>query len=113
MKRRCASCDNFTRVLPWKPRGSQPKARSFFPRPSGISGPGPGTRFRVEETPEGVLLRPLKRFPETRLEDVLGCLNQMGKPKSVRQMDGGVAREIERRHDRGRHYRRGPFAPPP
>ena len=43
----------------------------------------PGTEFRVEETPEGVLLRPVSRFPQTRLEDVVGCLEWTGKPKTM------------------------------
>jgi AbrB family looped-hinge helix DNA binding protein len=31
------------------------------------------TRFTVEELPEAVLLRPLRPFAPTRLEDVFGC----------------------------------------
>jgi AbrB family looped-hinge helix DNA binding protein len=63
----------------------------------------PGTRFAVEETPEGVLLRPLRRFRETRLEDVIGCLKYTGKPKTISQMKQGIAREIRKRHDSGRY----------
>jgi len=62
----------------------------------------PGTRFAVEETPEGVLLRPLGRFPETRLEDVAGGLKYTGTPKTISQMEPGIARQIRRRHDSGR-----------
>jgi len=35
---------------------------------------GPGTEFTVEETGEGVLLRPAAHFPQTSLEEVAGCL---------------------------------------
>jgi AbrB family looped-hinge helix DNA binding protein len=63
----------------------------------------PGTRFAVEETPEGVLLRPLRRLPETRLEDVVGCLKYTGKPKTVSQMKQGIALQIKKRHDSGRY----------
>jgi AbrB family looped-hinge helix DNA binding protein len=35
---------------------------------------GPGTEFTVEETSEGILLRPARPFPETDLEQVAGCL---------------------------------------
>jgi AbrB family looped-hinge helix DNA binding protein len=45
----------------------------------------PGTRFAVEETPEGVPLRPLSRFPETRLEDVAGCLKYRGNLRPFRR----------------------------
>jgi AbrB family looped-hinge helix DNA binding protein len=63
----------------------------------------PGTRFAVEETPEGVLLRPLRRFRETRLEDVVGCLKYVGKPKTVAEMKQGIALHIKKRHDSGRY----------
>ena len=35
---------------------------------------GPGTEFEVEETGDGILLRPRARFPDTNLEEVAGCL---------------------------------------
>ncbi len=62
-----------------------------------------GMEFSVEETPEGVLLRPVGSFPRTRLEDVAGCLKWSGKPKTIPEMNRAVAREARRRHDRGRH----------
>ena len=63
----------------------------------------PGTEFLVEETPDGVLLRPLGRSPESRLEDVVGCLKYTGKPKTISEMKQGVARQIRKRHDSGRY----------
>ena len=63
----------------------------------------PGTEFYVEETPEGVLLRPVGRFPESRLEEVAGCLKWTGRPKTIAQMRSAIAREVKRRHDRGRY----------
>ena len=62
-----------------------------------------GTKFNVEETPEGILLRPAGRFPETSLDDVAGCLRSIGKPKTLDQMKTAIAREVRRRHDRGRY----------
>jgi len=62
-----------------------------------------GVEFSVEETSEGVLLRPVGAFPRTRLEDVAGCLKSPGKRKTITQMNRGIAREIRRRHDRGRY----------
>ncbi|MBW8728684.1 MAG: AbrB/MazE/SpoVT family DNA-binding domain-containing protein [Inquilinus limosus] len=59
-----------------------------------------GTRLLVEETAEGVLLRPLPAFPETRPEDVFGSLPHRGKPKSLEEMDAGVLAEARRRHAR-------------
>ena len=62
---------------------------------------GPGTEFTVEETAEGVLLRPARRFPKTTLDQVVGCLRWKGKPATIAQMDASIAREVKRRHDRG------------
>jgi hypothetical protein len=61
----------------------------------------PGTEFRVEETPEGVLLRPLKPVPKPKstLSEVAGCLRWTGKPTTVAQMRGAIARKIKSRYD--------------
>jgi AbrB family looped-hinge helix DNA binding protein len=64
---------------------------------------GPGTEFTVEETSEGVLLRPSERLPETTLEEVVGCLAWRGGPKTIGQMRKGIWREVRRRHERGRY----------
>jgi AbrB family looped-hinge helix DNA binding protein len=64
---------------------------------------GPGTEFTVEETSDGVLLRAARPFPETDLEEVVGCLRYKGKAKTVAQMNAAIAREVVRRHDRGRY----------
>lgn len=64
---------------------------------------GPGTEFTVEETSDGVLLRPAARFPVTRLDEVSGCLRPPGKSKTPAQMGSAIVREVKRRHDRGRY----------
>jgi AbrB family looped-hinge helix DNA binding protein len=64
---------------------------------------GPGTEFTVEETRDGVLLRPARPFPETDLEEVAGCLPSTRKAKTVVQMHTASEREVIRRHDRGRY----------
>jgi AbrB family looped-hinge helix DNA binding protein len=63
----------------------------------------PGTEFTVEETSEGILLRPLDIFPPTTLDQVAGCLPVKGKARTIAQMDRGVRREVIRRRDRGRY----------
>jgi AbrB family looped-hinge helix DNA binding protein len=63
----------------------------------------PGTRLIVEDTPEGVLLKPAPLFPPTRLEDVFGCGRYEGPPLSVEAMDAAVDDEVKRRHARGRY----------
>jgi AbrB family looped-hinge helix DNA binding protein len=63
----------------------------------------PGTEFTVEETRDGILLRPVTPFPRTTIEEVVGCLRFKGKAKTIAQMDKGIEREVKRRHDRSRY----------
>jgi AbrB family looped-hinge helix DNA binding protein len=63
----------------------------------------PGTEFTVEETKDGILLRPAGLFPEAQLEEVAGCLRTRGKAKTLAQMDAAIASEVKRRHDGGRY----------
>jgi AbrB family looped-hinge helix DNA binding protein len=62
-----------------------------------------GTRLIVEETPEGVLLKRERIFPETRPEDVFGSLRYDGPAKTIEEMDAGITAEVKRRHARGRY----------
>ncbi|MDE0205765.1 MAG: AbrB/MazE/SpoVT family DNA-binding domain-containing protein [Candidatus Tectomicrobia bacterium] len=57
-----------------------------------------GTRLVVENTPEGVLLKPEPAFAGTRSEDVFGCLAWEGPPKALPDMCAGVVAEARRRH---------------
>jgi AbrB family looped-hinge helix DNA binding protein len=61
-----------------------------------------GTEFVVEETPGGVLLRPLG-VPATRFEDVAGCLRYAGRPKTLKEMEDAISTELKERRDRGRY----------
>ena len=60
----------------------------------------PGVEFSVEDTQEGVLLRPLKLFKPTRLEDVIGCAGYTGPAKTIEEMDAAIAAGIKSSHDR-------------
>jgi AbrB family looped-hinge helix DNA binding protein len=64
---------------------------------------GPGTEFIVEESGNGILLRPAARFPDTALEEVAGCLRSNRRSKTSAQIGAAVGREVTRRHDRGRY----------
>ncbi|MGH7782175.1 MAG: AbrB/MazE/SpoVT family DNA-binding domain-containing protein [Candidatus Binataceae bacterium] len=64
---------------------------------------GPGTEFIVESMGDGVILRPAKPFPPSRIEDVAGCLHYARKPKSQRQMDAAIDAEVKARRGRGRY----------
>ena len=63
----------------------------------------PGTEFTVEETADGILLRPTARFPQAELDQVAGCLRVKDKSKTTEQMRTAIRREVMRRHDRGRY----------
>jgi AbrB family looped-hinge helix DNA binding protein len=64
---------------------------------------GPGTEFTVEETGDGILLRPSGRFPETGLDQVAGSLRSKRNSKTPTQMRVSIGREIMRRDDCGRY----------
>jgi AbrB family looped-hinge helix DNA binding protein len=55
---------------------------------------GEGDEFVVEEVPEGLLLRPRKPFPATRLDEVAGSLRYAGPPKSIEEMDAAIAAAV-------------------
>jgi AbrB family looped-hinge helix DNA binding protein len=69
----------------------------------------PGMEFTIEETSAGILLRPANRFPRADLGEVAGCLRSRprvkvpAKGKESAETRAAIAREVERRHDRGRY----------
>ena len=70
----------------------------------------PGMEFIVEDTPEGILLRPRKSLKPKRIEEVAGSLRYEGPPKTLEEMGRSIAEEIEERHGRGRYQYRCPAA---
>lgn len=50
----------------------------------------PGTRLVVEETAEGVLLRPGRPTRVTTLDDVVGMVKYHGPPHTIEEMNQGV-----------------------
>jgi AbrB family looped-hinge helix DNA binding protein len=63
----------------------------------------PGTELVVEDTPDGVLLKPKRLFPPTRPEQVFGSLHHKGPPKTLADMDAAITAEARRRHARNRY----------
>ena len=49
----------------------------------------PGTRLVVEDTAEGVVLRPAARFPAAAPAEVFGSLPSPGGPRTLEEMDAG------------------------
>lgn len=62
-----------------------------------------GTRLVVEDTPEGVLLTAEPLFATSDPRDVFGSLAHAGRPKTVDEMNAGIAAEAKRRHARNRY----------
>jgi AbrB family looped-hinge helix DNA binding protein len=63
----------------------------------------PGTDFSVEDTGDGVLLRPIKAGQPTRLDDIVGSLRVKGGARTIADMDAAVGAELRDRRDRGRY----------
>lgn len=57
----------------------------------------PGLELAVENRPEGVLLRPLKPFLQSRLEDVIGSSGYKGPRRTLREMENAILREARKR----------------
>lgn len=62
---------------------------------------GAGTRLVMENTPEGVLLKSAPLFPATKPGDVFACLPYRGAPKTLKDMEAGIAAEARRKYARG------------
>jgi bifunctional DNA-binding transcriptional regulator/antitoxin component of YhaV-PrlF toxin-antitoxin module len=60
-----------------------------------------GVEFAVENTADGVLLRPLKPVATTTLDEVIGCTGYTGKAQSIEDMDAAITAEVKSRHARG------------
>jgi AbrB family looped-hinge helix DNA binding protein len=56
-----------------------------------------GTRLIVEDTPEGVLLRPAPVFAATDIDAVFGCLRPTGPALTIDDMNAVIAQEAKRR----------------
>jgi AbrB family looped-hinge helix DNA binding protein len=63
----------------------------------------PGTQLVVEDTVDGVLLKAAPLFAPTRPKDVFGSLGHAGPPKTLEEMEAGIADEARRRHARNRY----------
>lgn len=50
-----------------------------------------GQELVVVNVGDGILLRPKMSFPETKIEDVAGCLAYKGKAKTLEEMEEAIA----------------------
>ncbi len=56
-----------------------------------------GMRLTVENTAEGVLLKPTPVFPASSIDAVFGSLPHQGPALSIEDMDEAISREAKRR----------------
>lgn len=64
----------------------------------------PGMRLTVEGTIDGVLLKSMRAFPETSIDDVFGSMRHDGKALPLEEMEAAIAKEAKRRaRDRPPH----------
>ncbi len=55
-----------------------------------------GMELVVEETSQGVVLRPAPRFSATTTDQVFGVLKAKGPARTIEEMDAGVLAEAQR-----------------
>ena len=60
----------------------------------------PGVEFEVKDTGNGVLLRPLRSSPPSKLADVVGCTGYQGPRRSLQDMDAAIAKGLKARRGR-------------
>lgn len=53
---------------------------------------GPGLSLEVVEQGDSILLRPVRALPRTTVDDLLGCLPYHGRPKTLEEMEAGIAK---------------------
>jgi AbrB family looped-hinge helix DNA binding protein len=56
----------------------------------------PGTRFVIEDTPDGVLLRSDKAVSQVTVESLRGCITYSGPPITLEEMNAGLDAEFRR-----------------
>lgn len=55
-----------------------------------------GLALEVVERGDSVILRPARELRRTTVDDILGCLPYEGRPKSLGEMEAGIAKGARR-----------------
>ena len=51
-----------------------------------------GLELVIEDVGDGIKLKPIKPYEETKIEDVLGCVGYEGPKKSLKDMEAAIAK---------------------
>ncbi|MBU0767932.1 MAG: AbrB/MazE/SpoVT family DNA-binding domain-containing protein [Proteobacteria bacterium] len=54
-----------------------------------------GLEFIVEDIGNGIILKPVKPYAETKIEDVLGCVEYKGPKKTLKDMESAIAKGVK------------------
>ncbi len=57
----------------------------------------PGQELVVIDIGDGIILKPATPFKETSVDSVAGCLKYTGKPKTLEDMEAGIAKGVKER----------------
>jgi len=52
----------------------------------------PGLEFVIENVDDGIKLKPMKPYKETKIDDVIGCVGYKGPKKSLKDMEAAIAK---------------------
>jgi AbrB family looped-hinge helix DNA binding protein len=86
-----------TRVLPIKGGNMETtrlsnKGQIVIPKQVRVThGWEPGLEFIVEDTGDGIKLKPVTPYSETTAEDLVGCVGYKGPEKSLKEMEAAIA----------------------
>ena len=57
----------------------------------------PGLEFIVEDTGDGIKLKPISPYSETKAEEIVGCVGYKGPKKSLKEMEAAIAKGARER----------------
>jgi AbrB family looped-hinge helix DNA binding protein len=55
-----------------------------------------GTELTIEDHSDGLVLRAVKPFAPSRIEDTIGCTEYNGPAKSLEEMDAGIDSDLKK-----------------
>ncbi len=50
-----------------------------------------GLEFAIEDVGDGIKLKPIKPYKETKIDEVIGCVGYEGPKKSLKDMEAAIA----------------------
>jgi len=57
----------------------------------------PGLQFIVEDTGDGIKLKPMIPYLETKADELLGCVGYQGPKKSLKEMEAAIAKGAQKK----------------